>query len=98
MLIFKNHLKYGVEYPHGEILYYYKMVTRAEHGFLICFTSFICIQISSNKMFRAPTYKKKYYPLGKIAEKAVCRSVFLTIWQNALLQTVFLVILPTGFL
>jgi len=42
--------------------------------------------------------------VGKIAEKAVCRSVFLTIWhcilsaeyKNALLQTVILVIFSTA--
>jgi len=36
-----------------------------------------------------------YSPVGKIAEKAVCRSVFLTTWhcifnKNGLLRTVFL--------
>jgi len=42
---------------------------------------------------------KRTFPVGKIAEKAVCKSVFLTIWQltkNALIHTVFLVFLPTG--
>jgi len=43
--------------------------------------------------------------MGKFVEKAVCRSVFLTIMalyfecrinKNALLLTVFLAILPTG--
>jgi len=35
-------------------------------------------------------------PVGKITEKAVCKSVFLTIWHciNALCQTVYLAILP----
>jgi len=32
----------------------------------------------------------------EITEKAVCRSVFLTIWQKRTLSTVFLAILPTG--
>jgi len=45
------------------------------------------------------------FPVGKIAEKAVCKSVFLTIWhcilsaeltKHALLQTAFSAILPTG--
>jgi len=44
------------------------------------------------------------YAVGKIAETAVCRSVFLKIWHCILnakltkntLQTAFLVILPTG--
>jgi len=46
-------------------------------------------------------------PAGKIVGKAVCRSVFLTTWhciifsakltKNTLFQTVFLAILPTGF-
>jgi len=44
-------------------------------------------------------------PVGKIAEKAVCRRVFLTVWHrilsaeltlNAFLQTVCLAILLTG--
>jgi len=48
---------------------------------------------------------KRTFPVGKIAEKAVCKSVFLTIWhcnvsaeltKNALIHTVFLVFLPTG--
>jgi len=44
------------------------------------------------------------YPVGKIAEKAFCRSVFLTKWHcilsadiNTLLQTVILAVLPTGY-
>jgi len=39
-----------------------------------------------------------HLPVGKIAEKAVCRSVFFEspINKNSLLQTVFLTILPTG--
>jgi len=38
--------------------------------------------------------------VGKIAEKAICRSVFLTTWHCifTLLQTVFLAIFPTGIL
>jgi len=45
------------------------------------------------------------YPVGKIAEKAICRSVFLTIMalhfefrinKNSLLQTVFLAIRVLG--
>jgi len=36
--------------------------------------------------------------VGKIAEKAVCKSVFMTIWhnKNALLQTVFWRFCPLG--
>jgi len=40
-------------------------------------------------------HKKIIVSVGKIAKKAVCRTVFLTT-KNALLQTVFLAILPTG--
>jgi len=35
-------------------------------------------------------------PVGKIAEKAVCRSIFDEFYKNALPRTVFLAILPTG--
>jgi len=42
------------------------------------------------------------YPVGKIAEKRVCRSVFLTTWHCILIAKLtkkdcFLVILPTGY-
>jgi len=44
------------------------------------------------------------YPVGKITEKAVCRSVFLTTWHyimSAVLKCTpsdcFLTILPTGY-
>jgi len=46
---------------------------------------YLLIKMNSNKLLCV-------IPSGKIAEKAVCRSVFY-----ALLQTVFLAILPTGY-
>jgi len=69
----------------------------------------------SAQRYDVKTVKQRRYnvlPVGKITEKAVCRSVLLTTWhcmctfdnmalylkcwinKNALLQTVFLVILP----
>jgi len=50
--------------------------------------------------FKRRNFKRSFVlthnPVGKIAEKAVCRSVFInSVVKNTLLQTAFLVILPT---
>jgi len=41
------------------------------------------------------SYQPSYFPVGKIADKAVCRT---ELTKNALLQTVFLAIFLTGLL
>jgi len=51
-------------------------------------------QTFKNVSCNAAILKLNPNPVGKIAKKAVYRSVFLT--KNALLQTVSLAILPTG--
>jgi len=64
----------------------------------VFYTTIVCSRFVQNLLFT-------YFPVGKITKKAVCRSAFLTtrhcilsvkLTKNALLQTAFLVILPTG--
>jgi len=57
------------------------------------------IDIMFHHMTHLTSSVNRSYPVRKIAEKAVCR-VFSTIWHcnlsAALIQIVFLAILPTG--
>ena len=67
---------------------------------------FLLIDIWCDKLSNS-IYILNYYPVGKIAEKAMRRSVFLAIHialyiecrfnKNSLLQCYFLVILPAGY-
>jgi len=58
------------------------------------------IALILNTIMKYVKNKISYFPVGKIVEKAVCSSVFLTIWRinkNALFQTAFSAILSNGF-
>jgi len=67
-----------------------KLVQKIFFSICLILYTFYGINVSTIITF----FNLQICPVGKIAEKAVCRSVFLTIWHC--LQTVSLAILPTG--